>query len=507
MTDDPASAAPSPEPPAPVPAPLDPAAMLRSRNFVVLLVFAAVVGVFVSLASWGFLELVHQIQLAVFSDLPDALGFDTVPTWWPIPVLVLAGLPVAFAIVKLPGNGGHVPANGLQVGGADAANVPGIALAALATLGLGLVLGPEAPLIAIGGGLAVFAVKLAKKDAPPQLLMVLAAAGSFAAISVIFGSPIVAAVLVIEASGLGGATLPLILIPGLIAAGVGSLVFIGMANWTALSTSAYSLQPLALPHFGSVTWEEIGWTIALGFAGALITFVIRVPRTPRRHDRAEEPVAADPCGRSRRRVARDPVRGDDHPRRRTRCCSPGRTRSRASSRTRARGRWARWPWSSSARAWRGPRASGASAGGPTFPAIFLGAAGGLAASHLPGLSLTPAVAVGMGVMVVAFLKLPLSAVVIATALTDERGSRRRAVDHRRRGGRLPRHPRPRRSARHRRRHTRARRAACARDHLALASPLAEPLDRGGDAPASPEPHAVRTSTSYARRSASALSSR
>ena len=28
-------------------------------------------------------------------------------------------------------------------------------------------------------------------------------------------------------------------------------------------------------------------------------------------------------------------------------------------------------------------------GGPTFPAIFLGAAGGVAASHLPGLSLTP----------------------------------------------------------------------------------------------------------------------
>ena len=122
------------------------------------------------------------------------------------------------------------------MGSTQPAEVPGIALAALATLGLGLVLGPEAPLIALGGGLAVFAVKLAKRDAPPQLLMVLAAAGSFAAISVIFGSPIVAAVLVIEASGLGGATLPLILIPGLIAAGVGSLVFIGMANWTALST-------------------------------------------------------------------------------------------------------------------------------------------------------------------------------------------------------------------------------------------------------------------------------
>ncbi len=261
--------------PAPPPAPLDPEAMLRSRGFVVLLVFAAVIGLFVSLASWGFLELVHQLQLTVFSDLPDALGWSTMPAWWPIPILVLAGIPVAFAIVKLPGQGGHIPAHGLQVGSTEPNAVPGVALAAFATLGLGLVLGPEAPLIAIGGGLAVFAVKLAKRDAPPQLLLVLAAAGSFAAISVIFGSPIVAAVLVIEASGLGGATLPLILVPGLIAAGVGSLVFIGISNWTALSTSAYSLQPLQLPHFAHPTWGQIGWSLALGAVGALLTFVIR----------------------------------------------------------------------------------------------------------------------------------------------------------------------------------------------------------------------------------------
>ncbi len=87
-------------------------------------------------------------------------------------------------------------------------------------------------------------------------------------------------------------------------------------------------------------------------------------------------------------------------------------------------------------------------GGPTFPAIFLGAAGGVAASHLPGLSLTPAVAVGMGVMVVAFLKLPLSAVVIATSLTATAGLRGRSAHHRRRGDRVPGHARARRAPRH-----------------------------------------------------------
>ena len=43
-------------------------------------------------------------------------------------------------------------------------------------------------------------------------------------------------------------------------------------------------------------------------------------------------------------------------------------------------------------------------GGPTFPAIFLGAAGGILASHLPGFSITAAVAVGIGTGVTAILQ-------------------------------------------------------------------------------------------------------
>jgi H+/Cl- antiporter ClcA len=342
------------------------------------------------------------------------------PNWWPIPVLVLAGFPVAFAIVKLPGNGGHVPAHGLQVGSTEPREVPGIALAAFATLGLGLVLGPEAPLIAIGGGLAVFAVKLAKKDAPPMLLVVLAAAGSFAAISVIFGSPIVAAVLVIEASGLGGATLPLIIIPGLMAAGIGSLVFIGISNWTALDTSAYALQPLHLPHFSHPTWEQIGWTLVLGVAGALITFVVRqlglrgASLVPHNHwlwiplaGLAVALLALLFAETTTHGVSQVLFSGQEQ--------LPGLVDNPGA-------------WSIGALlmvmlckglAWSA--CLGSFRGGPTFPAIFLGAAGGIAASHLPGLPLTPAVAVGMGVMVVSFLKLPLSAVIIATALTISAG--------------------------------------------------------------------------------------
>jgi hypothetical protein len=48
-------------------------------------------------------------------------------------------------------------------------------------------------------------------------------------------------------------------------------------------------------------------------------------------------------------------------------------------------------------------------GGPTFPALFLGAVGGLLAAHLAGLSETPTVAVLMAAACVSVLKLPYPA--------------------------------------------------------------------------------------------------
>ena len=55
-------------------------------------------------------------------------------------------------------------------------------------------------------------------------------------------------------------------------------------------------------------------------------------------------------------------------------------------------------------------------GGPVFPALFLGAAGGIALSHLPGLALIPAVGMGIGAMCAAMLRLPLTSVLLASLL-------------------------------------------------------------------------------------------
>ena len=93
----------------------DPSTLIRSRRYRVLLLYAGVVGIVVSAASWCFLEAVHQLEVWVYEDLPGKVGYDHAPEWWSLPWVALAGLLTAFAIARLPGKGGHVPAEGLKV--------------------------------------------------------------------------------------------------------------------------------------------------------------------------------------------------------------------------------------------------------------------------------------------------------------------------------------------------------------------------------------------------------
>src|SRR5207244_1114997 len=117
-------------------------------------------------------------------------------------------------------------------------------------------------------------VKLIARDAPPTLATLIGVAGTFAAVSFLFGSPIIAAVILIEAAGLGGPTLPVVLVPGLLAAGIGSLVSVGMGAWTGLSTSGIALGALPLPAFARPDLTDFLWTIPLAMAIAVVTVAI-----------------------------------------------------------------------------------------------------------------------------------------------------------------------------------------------------------------------------------------
>jgi H+/Cl- antiporter ClcA len=393
------------------------------RAFLGLLALAAAVGVGVSLAAWGFLELIHQIQVGLFTDLPEELGYDHgAPSWFYVVVLGLAGLLTAAAIVRLPGDGGHVPAEGLKIGGAPVQplELPGIILAAFATIGGGLVLGPEAPLIALGAGLGVFTIRSLRKDTPAEAQAVMAAAGSIAAMALLFNSPIIAAVILIEALGLDREKLPLILLPGLLAAGIGSLISIGMGSLTGLSTSAYALGTLTLPPLDQPALADFAWTFALAIGVAVLVFaVMRLGLLTRDLARRSPYLVLPAVGivvallavafheATGRAIEEVLYSGQD--------ALPGLATGAAG-------------WSISALlllllfkglAWG--VSLGSFRGGPTFPALFIGAAAGVLASHLPGFDLTGAVAVGMGAGAVSVLRLPLSCVVLASLLVSKSG--------------------------------------------------------------------------------------
>jgi len=81
-------------------------------------------------------------------------------------------------------------------------------------------------------------------------------------------------VIIIEAAGLAGPTLPLVLLPGLIAAGIGSLVFIGIGSLTGLSSDNYALPPLTLLDYPEPKLTDFIWMIALALVAALVIHVI-----------------------------------------------------------------------------------------------------------------------------------------------------------------------------------------------------------------------------------------
>ena len=291
-------------------------------------------------------------------------------------------------------------------------------LASFATLALGVVLGPEAPLIAIGSGIGVIAIRLVRKDAPKQAVVAVGAAGSFAAISTLLGSPLTGAFLLMEAAGLGGGMLSVALLPGLLAAGIGALIFVGLDNLTGYGT--FSLAVPDIPPFGTPTGAEFLWAIGIGILAALVGPLIR------HIGLLLLPVV------ERRKVMLTPVVG----------AAVGltvvlftQTTDRPASNVLYSGQDQLPGLIETASGWTVGAlvmlalckglAYGLSLssfrGGPVFPGMFVGATIGIALSHLPGLPMIAGAAMGIGAMTAAMLQLPLVAVLLPTLFLQADG--------------------------------------------------------------------------------------
>ncbi|WP_327071046.1 chloride channel protein [Kitasatospora sp. NBC_01302] len=388
-------------------------ALLRGRDFRRLLLVSALVGVPVSLVAFGFVSLEHWLQHGVWQWLPQQLGWSGPPWWWPLPALLLAGILVALVVTFLPGNGGHVPAHGLGMTATTPAALPGIFLAAIAGLPLGAVLGPEAPLMALGSGLALLGVERVRPDLPPQARNVLGASGAAAAISVIFGNPLVAGVLLIEAAGVGGPQLSLLLLPCLLASGVGALVFTGFDHWSGFGIGALNLPtvpPDHTPSAGDFLW---GVPLAVLIACCMVPSVRlsgRLAGLVERRTVLLTVACATAVGGCAAVYALATGRSSQEA-----VLSGQATLAQLAATPHA--------WSVAALlalvvlkgvGWI--LSMGSLRGGPIFPSLFLGSALATLLVGVPGFGPAPALAVGLAAGSAAVLRLPLTAVVLATLL-------------------------------------------------------------------------------------------
>jgi hypothetical protein len=177
------------------PASAGPPAAPSPREYVRILVIAALLGVPVAVAAAAFMSLSYGLTTLVWTTIPDGAGWTAPPWWYVLAVPAIAGLLVA-AAVRLPGHGGEPAVAGIALEPLSPVQLVSALLAALASLGLGLVLGPEAPLTALGLTAGLVAARALRPGASGGQLLVVA--GAFAAISTVFGGPLPSALLLFE---------------------------------------------------------------------------------------------------------------------------------------------------------------------------------------------------------------------------------------------------------------------------------------------------------------------
>ncbi len=236
------------------------------REYLHAVLLAALVGIPAAFAAALFLAAVHYVEDWLWVDLPDALGESSPPWYLVIGLPVVGAAIVLVARLSLPGDGGHEPLEGLAVTPTPIAHAPGIVLAALATLSFGAVLGPEAPVVALGGAIAIALTSFVRLGQHQQALLSLA--GSFAALSALFGGPLVGGVFLLESAvGLGAQAIP-VLLPGFVAAAIGYLIFIGFGDWGGLD--APGLVVPALPLYDGTYLVDLALAVGVGVVAALV---------------------------------------------------------------------------------------------------------------------------------------------------------------------------------------------------------------------------------------------
>jgi chloride channel protein, CIC family len=380
------------------------ASPMSPREYLRVLAIAALLGPPVAILSAGLMAAIHGVTTLAWTDIPDAAGWSSPPAWYVLVVPVVGGAIVALAL-RMPGHGGHSAVGDLSMEPLSPLGLVSALLAALASLGLGLVLGPEAPLLALGLTAGLVAGKALRAEESAAKLIVMA--GAFASISTVFGGPLPSALLLFELAAahavVPAAALGRTLVPGFLASGTAALMFTGVDDWPGVKETVLSLP--ALPDYPTVQGVDVAWAVPVALMAGLIVAGAR-SGARRASERTTLPPALLLCGGGLavgalavafREITSQPVdlvlfSGET---------SLGAIIAESSAGVVVALLIAK------ALGYAISLAAGFR-GGPTFPAVTLGVlVGVLGALVLPGMDLTPAVAAGLAAGAAAALRLPI----------------------------------------------------------------------------------------------------
>jgi H+/Cl- antiporter ClcA len=225
---------------------------------------ALLIGILSALVLFALDELSGLLEHGIWSALPAAVGLDPSSGWFIFAVLSLTGLAVGLVVRYVPGHGGQDSATSDLISPPQPLRaLPSLALVAVLGLAGGVSLGPESPILAINSGLFVAIMARFLPKVPPQLTVMLAAAGTVGAL---FGTPVAAALIltgVVAALPTGGELWDRLFLP-LVSAGAGSLTMTLLAHPTFA---------LGLPVYDTVAPMDILSAAGIASAAALVGIV------------------------------------------------------------------------------------------------------------------------------------------------------------------------------------------------------------------------------------------
>jgi H+/Cl- antiporter ClcA len=232
--------------------------------------WALLVGIAAGAAASGFVAVQHHLTHWLWHDLPSLAGFAEAP-WWMVLLLPVTGGLLTFAAMRLPGGGGHSPLAGLAMN-IGPKEIGSALLAALASLAFGAVLGPEAPLMAVGTAMGALAFR-EEQPAARQVMMIV---GAMAAMGAVFGNPLITSILLLEVALAAGTALatPVILLPSLVGLASGYLLQVGVANWTGLGEAQLALPGLAA--YPTVRLLDLAVAVPLAMLVSAVTIAARL---------------------------------------------------------------------------------------------------------------------------------------------------------------------------------------------------------------------------------------